>query len=507
MKLEKKFSAELEELRFQIEGHARDYGLDFFPVIFEILDYRKLNEVAAQSGFPNRYPHWKFGMDYEQLSKGYSYGLQKIYELVINNNPCYAYLLESNEIVDQKLVMAHVFGHCDFFKNNFWFSKTNRKMMDEMANYGSRVRRYIDFHGEDTVEEFIDVCLSIEDLIDPYSPFIKREEDKKNPFLKKTNEDEENVKLLDSKGGYMGDYLNPPEFVRRQREKIKEKKEEKKRKEIELIKVNEGDRDILKFLVEYSPLEDWQRDILSIIRNESYYFAPQKQTKIMNEGWASYWHSKIMTEKALIDSELTEYSKHHAGTMGRQPGIINPYKLGLELFLDIEDRWNKGKFGEEYENCKDAVQRKNWDKKLGLGRDKIFEVRRVYNDCGFIDAFLTEDFCRENDFFVYSYDKKNRQYAISNRDFIDIKKNFIFSLTNFGKPAISLKDANHDNKGELLLIHEHPKRNLRKDYADDTLKNLFKIWKKPVNLETTNSENEKIIINCSQDGVSIKNIT
>ncbi len=117
-------------------------------------------------------------MEYEQLSKGYDYGLQKIYEMVINNDPCYAYLMRSNDMTDQKLVMAHVYGHCDFFKNNSWFSQTNRKMMDEMANHGNRIRRYMDRFGVEEVEKFIDACLSIEDLIDIHSPFIKRADDK-----------------------------------------------------------------------------------------------------------------------------------------------------------------------------------------------------------------------------------------------------------------------------------------------------------------------------------------
>ena len=133
-------SEELQALQEEIEGHARSYGLDFFPVIFEILDYRSLNQVAAFGGFPTRYPHWRFGMEYEYLTKSYSYGLSKIYEMVINNDPCYAYLLECNARVDQKLVMAHVYGHNDFFKNNIWFSRTNRKMMDETANHGNRIR-------------------------------------------------------------------------------------------------------------------------------------------------------------------------------------------------------------------------------------------------------------------------------------------------------------------------------------------------------------------------------
>ncbi len=127
---------DLRALKEEIEGHARAYGLDFYETIFEVVDAEDLNEIAAYGGFPTRYPHWSFGMAYEELKKGYDYGLSKIYEMVINNDPCYAYLMRCNHVVDQKLVMAHVYGHCDFFKNNAYFAHTNRKMMDEMANHG-----------------------------------------------------------------------------------------------------------------------------------------------------------------------------------------------------------------------------------------------------------------------------------------------------------------------------------------------------------------------------------
>jgi len=167
-------SPELSSIKDVIEGYAFEYGLDFYETFFEVLDFEEMNMVAAYGGFPNRYPHWKFGMEYERLNKSYAYGLHKIYEMVINNDPCYAYLLEDNHIVDQKIVMAHVYGHCDFFKNNIWFSKTNRKMMDTMANHATKIRKYIDRYGLDTVETFLDRCLSIEDLLDRHSPFIER---------------------------------------------------------------------------------------------------------------------------------------------------------------------------------------------------------------------------------------------------------------------------------------------------------------------------------------------
>src|ERR1700739_1816659 len=174
---------DLRALKVEIEAHARNFGLDFYETIFEVVDADALNEIASYGGFPTRYPHWSFGMAYEELRKSYDYGLSKIYELVINNDPCYAYLMRSNHTVDQKLVMAPVYGHCDFFKNNAYFGHPNRKMMDEMANHGTRVRRYVEKFGEDEVEQFMDRCKSIEDLIDIHSTAIRRREDVSRPTL------------------------------------------------------------------------------------------------------------------------------------------------------------------------------------------------------------------------------------------------------------------------------------------------------------------------------------
>jgi stage V sporulation protein R len=477
--------ADLERIRQEIEGFAREYELDFYETIFEILDFKQLNEVASFMGFPNRFPHWRFGMEYERLSKSYAYGLHKIYEMVINNDPCYAYLLQCNNPVDQKIVMAHVYGHCDFFKNNFWFSKTNRKMMDEMANHATKVRKYIDKFGYSEVESFIDTCLSIDDLIDRHAPFIKRSNRKETCSLKEI-EDEQAVKKIRSKD-YMEEYINPPDFMELQQRKIEEDRLKKR------AFPEEPDRDILLFLIENAPLENWQREILALIREESYYFAPQGQTKIMNEGWATYWHSKIMTERAVRDSELIDYADHHSGTVAIQSSRINPYKLGLELFKDIEDRWNKGKFGKDYDECNSIEEKKNWDKKLGLGREKIFEVRRVHNDVTFVDTFMTEEFCQEQKLFVYKYNPDQEAYVISNRDFKTVKQQLLFSLTNFGQPFIFVRESNYENRGELYLYHRHEGIDLRLDYSQETLKNIQRIWSRPVYLETVVEGRGKIL--------------
>ena len=471
-------SEELSSIKEEIRGYTESYNLDFFETIFEIVAFDELNEIASYGGFPTRYPHWRFGMEYEQLSKGYAYGLQKIYELVINNDPCYAYLMQCNKLVDQKLVMAHVYGHCDFFKNNLWFSHTNRKMIDEMANHAIVIRRHIEKYGGEAVEDFIEVCLSLENLIDPHLPFINRNGNRQLLTDETEEKKSDSPAKLKSKD-YMDSFINPAEFMEAQKQ-FKEKKAKRKKEKFPL----QPERDVLQFLIDYAPLERWQADILSIIRDEAYYFAPQGQTKIMNEGWATYWHSKMMTEKCLTDAELIDYADHHSGTLQTGTGRLNPYKLGVELFRDIEDRWNKGKFGKEYDDCDDWETRVKWDKKVGLGHKKIFEVRKMYNDLMFIDAYLTAEFCREHKLFVFEYNDRTDFYEISDREFKEIKEKLLFGLTNFGQPFIYVGDANFLNRGELYLLHRYEGVDLKTDEARDTLSNVYKIWKRPVHLET-----------------------
>ena len=464
----------LAEIQRQMEGYARELGLDFFETIFEVLDYQRINEVASYGGFPIRYPHWRFGMEYESLSKSYEYGLSKIYEMVINNDPTYAYLLEGNSTTDQKMVMAHVYGHCDFFKNNYYFSKTNRRMIDGMANHAMRVRRHMERFGVDKVESFIDVCLSLENLIDVYSPYIVRRAPKPEDEVEAESGE---VPRLRAKS-YMDKFINPPEYIEAQRKKQEQEKQKPKKHP------EQPERDVLLFLLENAPLERWEVDVLDIVRDEAYYFAPQAMTKIMNEGWATYWHSKIMTERALTAAEVIDYADHASGVTSAAPGQLNPYKLGVELFRHIEDRWNRGRFGKEWDECQDMALRKSWDRRLGLGRKKIFEVRKLYNDVTFIDEFFTEEFCRENKYYSFMFNDRSGNWEIESREWKKVKERMLFQLTNRGQPFIYVEDGNFENRAELLLRHQHEGIDLQPDYARDTLAALARVWKRPVNLLT-----------------------
>ncbi len=476
----------LVDLQKITEKHAHDFGLDFFKTIFEVLDYRRMNEVAAYGGFPVRYPHWRFGMDYERLIKSHTYGLSHIYEMVINNDPCYAYLLEGNSLVDQKLVMCHVLAHNDFFKNNYYFSVTNRKMVDELANHATRVRRYMERFSVEGVEQFIDVCLSIENLIDPMGQYIARSAGPRRPAPVGDEVDVHGVPKLDAKD-YMEEYINPPEFIESQKHRRAE--EMQKRRKFPA----RPERDVYRFVMDHAPITRWQRNLMEIVLKEAEYFIPQRMTKIMNEGWATYWHTRLMTERVVESSEVVDYARVTAGVTASSPGNFNPYKMGVELFRHIEDRWNKGQFGKDWEDCDDMTLRAAWNRHTGLGQKKIFDVRRIYSDVTSVDEFVPEEICRKHMYYTFGFNNRRERWELESRAFAEIKQKLLFSLANGGQPVIEVVDANHGNRGELLLQHRHEGMDLRKDYAQDVLRNLYRIWQRPVHILTRIGDNETLV--------------
>lgn len=471
----------------KIEKIASAHGLTYFPVIFEMADWDVIYQIASRGGFLTRYPHWSFGQSYDHMRKQYQFQTMKISEMVINTDPVYAYLMTSNSLVDQKMVIAHVYGHADFFLNNVWFSKTDRKMLNTMGNHATIINSYIDKYGEREVENFLDLALSIEDQIDKHSILIKRKKKEiKSSFLKKDlteeiNDGSQKVEL-DYESAYMDQFVNPKELMDEQKEAYKKKKEIDDQYDIHL-----PEKDLLYFLILKAPLKAWQKHILSIIREEGYYFAPQGMTKIMNEGWASYWHSTMMTDPRIMNNaEIVEYAKHHCGTMGSSKAL-NPYKLGLEIFKDIEDRWNKGKFGKEWEECDDIYEKEKWDKKLGLGKQKIFEVRENYNDVMFIDEFLTKELVEKLNLFSFETETNSEAkiYKISNRQYEEIKNKLLFQLTNHGRPRIEITDYSTDKYGSLILQHKTDHQlTLDQEDTKTIVANIQKLWKKPVKLKS-----------------------
>jgi stage V sporulation protein R len=482
-------SPELLEHMQKIKAKAIEYGLDFFEVVFEVLPFEVMNQIASYGGFPTRYPHWRFGMEYDKLSKRDAYGMGRIYEMVINNDPCYAYLQEANSVTDQKLVMAHVYGHADFFKHNFYFSKTNRKMMDEMANHATRVRRHVEKHGMDVVEKFLDACLMLENLIDPHSVYKRANEGRGEGGGDRGGE--EKAQKFAAKD-YMDPFINPREVLEKERAQ-----EQEKRKAAQAKFPHEPTRDVLWFLLKHAPLAEWQQDILSIIRDEAYYYAPQAMTKVMNEGWATYWHSKLMTQHFLEAKEIVHYADQHSGVVFMAPGGFNPYKIGVELFKDIERRWNTGQHGPRWEDTREIGEKERYDDKSMKGREKIFEVRKVYNDVAFIDEFLTEEFIDRHKMYQHARDPQTGEVKVVSRDYKRVKQTLLHYLTNAGQPFIFVVDANYRNRGELVLGHKFTGVEIELARANEVLGALRTLWGRPVHLHTR--LNDDALLLSSQD--------
>lgn len=483
---------ELKELIPVILKACKDWGLDFYPTVVQLLTYDEISEIASYNGFPVRFPHWSFGMEYEELQRGYELGMHKIYEMVVNTNPCYIYNLSSNTLVDHLTVVAHATGHNDFFKNNIHFSATDTDMMNKMANHGTRIRKYMARWGKERVIEFIDHVMRIETLIDGAEAWTPRVIKDKVLHDQRVYRQPKRL-TVDRERMYMEPFLNTPEFRAKQKEKIE-------RQDIadEIGFLKEPTKNIMGFLRDNAPLKPWQQDIMAMLYEESLYFFPQRQTKTLNEGWASTVDSVIMAEQGYVslgqksdDYGIVEYASHKMGVLGGKYSM-NPYKLGYYLLKDIKERWDKGRFGSEWDECTNTHQKENWDKKTNLGKEKIFEVRKYYDDFTFIHEFFTEDFCREQEYFEW---KKypNGEFKIESRDFKAIKKNLMQRHVNGGLPDIRLTEANYRDSGSLFLQHQSDGRPLYEPHIKDVLFSLSEIWGKSVHLATLDGNNEEIV--------------
>jgi len=441
--------ANLESTLEHIWEVARKFGLDPFPTRFEIVPATVMYEIGSYA-LPGRYSHWTFGKAYHRMKTMYDFGLSKIYEVVINTNPAYGFLLETNSPLQNKLVMAHVLGHVDFFKNNAYFSRTNRRMVESASGHYGRMTDYEFKYGRKTVESLLDAVLSIEEHIDP------------NFFIKRENNMPPRKELEVAEGRY--DDL----WKIGEKRKIEEPKDERPR----------GDalpeKDIVSYIMRNSPhLQPWQRDVVAMIHEEMEYFVPQMQTKIMNEGWASYWHSRIMRELDLNDSDHLEFAELHSGVVSPHKGQLNPYYLGYKVFEDIERRWDNPT----------EEERKVFGREPGGGRAKIFEVREMENDVSFLRNYLTEELCTDLDLFVFELIDEEA-WTITDKRWEKVRDQLVANMTNFGFPYIEVTDGDYNGNRELYLRHSYEGTELDTRYARKTLEHVYSLWGRPVHLET-----------------------
>lgn len=474
--------------------------------LFQMADQTDLMEAAARSGFPTRYRHWSWGQDFNDQYQRQRFGLGRLYEMVINTNPSYAFLYDRNPIYAQKVVMAHVLGHTDFFKNNIMFSESNRNMVRVMADNKAKVERYYQdpritrqsVDGVHPVEKFLNQFNALEWLVDmnALKP-PKLESDK----IEKHHEPD--VGKAGTKPDWLGaapwmqDYLYDHDDWSKYRDKAVHEADTQSDKVLK-----RPTRDILGFLAEHGDgMKPWQKDILKSLREESYYFVPQVRTKLMNEGWATFWHHKIMEDSpSLVDeSETADIAKMMAGVESPPQNGINPYQVGFAIFKNIYEHAGYGLDDFDttfqpnktirYEDLNDRVDKRGFNEEAGL--KKVLDVRKNMNDIEFIRQHFTPEVASDLGLVVTSereeWDRDSHQRVkvryVESDDFNQLKEMILQQYQN-AFPSITLVDANHNNKGELLMKHDNTVQDL--DLADtrETLKTMRQFYGKPVHLDT-----------------------
>ena len=421
--------ADLEKYDEKICHIAEKNGLDWFPIIYETCDYFEMIGHMSYHGMPSHYPHWSFGKGFERTHQMYNTGVEGLpYELIINSNPSIAYLMRENPLYLQMLIMAHCTGHSDFFKNNRMFMDTSPEtVVTRMRNARKRIQSYIEDPtiGIAKVEEFLDSAHAIQFQTYRFPKQYISHSEKKAEYVEKIN-------------------------------KIKEKEGVDFLINLDRIPL-ETEYDIFGFIIEHGKLEDWEVDIMEIVKLEAQYFIPQIRTKIMNEGWASFWHYNIMHELELEEKFHLPFIKSHNQVIRPHLGAINPYHLGFYMFNKIKERH---------------------------GIEECFLAREVAHDESFIRQYLTQEDCEELNLFSYGLRKSN--YVVDDvsdeEGWKEVKKNLI---TQIGANTIPVIYVESIDVGDILVLHhEHDGRDLEIDYADRVVDHIRRIWKKPVKLMT-----------------------
>ncbi|TCL70874.1 stage V sporulation protein R [Hydrogenispora ethanolica] len=438
---------ELEEWNERIEACATRLGLDCFPQEFEICSYEEMLGYEAYIGMPSHYPHWSYGKAFDRLHTLYRYQLTGLpYEMVINSDPCLAYLMRDNNLLLQILTMAHVYGHNDFFKNNRLFQSTRPELtVETFQNHARRIRNYIQDPsiGYQKVERILDAAHAVRYQINRVIG------------VRRLTPSEQKERLI-------ADY-------RRQVQAAKDSEAVGTVPEPDLDRIPlEPEDDLLWFLAEHAQLAEWERDIIRIVREEAAYFLPQIETKILNEGWASFWHYRILNQLELPAPLHLEFLKRHHQVIRPHRGSLNPYHLGFTILTDLERRF---------------------------GSAKLFEARAVESDRSLIRRYLTRELCDELHLFEFlaGPDGAVITEVPDEKGWEAIRETLSATVGLGAVPVIRAMEVDPKDR-TLLLEHESDARELELGYAGETLKYLVEIWGHAVHLKTKIQGREKTII-------------
>ena len=420
--------ADLQKWDDKICRVGEDFGLDWFPIDYEIIDYAEMLGAMAYTGLPTHYRHWSYGKEYERTHTLYNMGQTGLpYEMIINSNPSIAYLMRENALYIHILTMAHCVGHSDFFKQNRMFAHTDpANIIVSFKSAAKYVRQLIEDPsiGIDRVEKILDAAHSIKYQVPRY-PGIK--------------------------------YKSRAELVEIEKDKMAENANYKP----DLSKVPlRPEYNLLRFIAENSKhLEEWERNLILIVEESSKYFIPQALTKVMNEGWACTIHQKIINELNLPDSLYLPFIKLHNQVIRPHLGQINPYHLGYKLFQKI-------------------IEEK--------GFEEAMTIREVHNDITFLRFYMDEEFMKENNYFSYSFDKKKQSSVVDDisdgEGWENVRDAMIGNVGLNRLPVVFVDEVEKDNT--LCLVHEHDGRDIELNYARKVFEFIETLWGDSVKLIT-----------------------
>lgn len=465
---------DLEEWEAKISVLAQEMGLDCYAQEFDICDNNQMLGYLAYSGMPTHYPHWSFGKAFERQKTLYDHGLVGLpYEMVINANPSLAYLMKDNSLLLQILTIAHVYGHNDFFKNNLTFRHSYPEYTLEMFKaHADRIRSYIEDPsiGLAAVESTLDAAHALSLNCSRYLGIKKLTvAEQRQRVLERSQSKKDEFSGLHARPEYI-----PPDLTK-----------------VPL----EPEEDILLFIRDHNPyLADWQWDVLTIVAEQTQYFLPQMETKIMNEGWATYWHHQILQALDLPQNLYLEFLVRHNQVIRPVPGGLNPYYLGFKVFQDIEKRWTEKK---EKDEIRDTMSPK----------EKLLQVRETDRDVSFLRQYLTEDLMR--DMSLFRHEKKGEDRVVSHisdeEDWQVVKETLLKNTGLSAVPVIKILDANFKNQQILFLLHEHDGRELDVLYAQQALIHLHFLWQRKVILQSRLESKPVFLIFDGQGSVKIQN--
>jgi stage V sporulation protein R len=458
---------ELGEWDDRIRELVDRFGLHCYPQEFEVCDHNEMLGYMAYTGMPSHYPHWSYGKSFERQKTMYDYGVSGLpYEMVINSNPCLAYLMRDNSLLLQVLTIAHVYGHNDFFANNFTFTSGTdaRHVLEMFKNGGSRIASYQEDPsiGIELVEGAIDHAHAV---------CYQRS---RNLAIRQLSDDQQRIRAWERAQPAPDPWrdIHPAkEYVQPDLSKTPVEPQE----------------NLLQFIAKYNPyLPEWKRDILEIVDKHTQYFMPQMETKIMNEGWASYWHHKILNELQLSQGMHLEFLVRHNQVLRPHPGGLNPYHLGFVMWHDIERRWNAGDTGREWTDDTPDVDPSTQEENDTPGRKKIFEVRESDRDQSFLRRFLTKDLMEQ--LHLFQHERRGKERVITKvsdeESWKEVRDTLIKNVGSGSIPVIKVEDADFGRNRTLYLKHYHDGRDLQLEYAEHTLKHVAQLWEREVVLET-----------------------